>query len=372
MAQTVPRQSNTNLTPWLVTESEFPKDGNTHDQLQFLLRYAVLAQSYYNTQPWEFSIEDSQINLYTKESRWLKTADPDKRELYLSVGCALENLLIAAEHFRFGHQISRFPEANNENWVARVIITTISQSTALRSPALFDAITKRHTHHHRFDTRPLQEPHLQTIRKYLTEEDIWLEITDDRNIMDKVAKYAAHANTISFADSRFVDEVKQRIGEGVFGKAQHPSDSDSGQINTQKTTQKKAQKTTQKTSQQISQKAATQKQTGQTLVKRVNQQEQEILKSAPSIAVLSSPFDNHMTHVIAGQIFEKLCLEAALLGVRCLPLNQLIEVPESRNSVNELFPHLKGKPLVVFAMGYGEEETQQQWTPRLTFDQVLH
>jgi nitroreductase len=106
--------------------------------------------------------------------------------------------------------------------------------------------------------------------------------------------------------------------------------------------------------------------------KRLNHQEQSILKTAPLTAVLSSPFDNHMIHVIAGQIFQKLCLEAALLGIRCLPLNQLIEVTESRAAVADLFPAMKGEPLVVFAMGYGEEETEKDWTPRLPFEQVLH
>jgi len=360
MAQTMTQQLKTNLAPWLVNENEFPREGSTHDQLQFLLRYAVLAQSFYNTQPWEFSIEDSQINVYSNESRWLKTADPEQRELYLSVGCALENLLIAAEHFRLGHQISRFPEPNNNTWVARVIITTISQSSALRSPALFGAITRRHTHHHLFDSSPLQKQHLQTIKKFLTEEDVWLEVSDDRNVLGKIAKYAEHANTILFSDGKFFKEIDQWVSKGVLGQPwlkSHPMESES----VSKNIETKSTKTVKK-----------QKDSEQSMLKRLNRQEQEILITAPTVAALSSPFDNHMMHVITGQIFEKLCLEAALLGIRCLPLNQLIEVPESRASVRELFPTLKGKPLVVFAMGYGEEETEREWTPRLPFEQILH
>jgi hypothetical protein len=218
MAQTTTHQLKTNLTPWLVNENDFPHEGSTHDQLQFLLRYAVLAQSFYNTQPWEFTIEDSQINVYANQSRWLKTSDPDQRELYLSVGCALENLLIAAEHFHLGHQISRFPEPHNNTWVARVNITTIDQSSALRSPALFSTITKRHTHHHRFDSRPLNSQHLMTIKKFLTEEDIWLQTSEDTKIRDKIAQYAAHANTILFSDKQFLKELNDWTSEGELGR----------------------------------------------------------------------------------------------------------------------------------------------------------
>jgi len=46
-------------------------------------------------------------------------ADSDQRELHISVGCALENLLIAAEHFGYGHQVAYFPEPANEELIAQ-------------------------------------------------------------------------------------------------------------------------------------------------------------------------------------------------------------------------------------------------------------
>jgi hypothetical protein len=44
-----------------------------------------------------------------------------------------------------------------------------------------------------------------------------------------------------------------------------------------------------------------------------------MLTSIPVVAVLGSPFDNRFTQVKVGQIFERLCLVAALVGVRYLP-----------------------------------------------------
>ncbi len=52
-----------------------------------------------------------EITLHMDRTRWLSVADTDQRELHLSAGCALENLLIASEHFGFDAQASYFPAA---------------------------------------------------------------------------------------------------------------------------------------------------------------------------------------------------------------------------------------------------------------------
>lgn len=336
------RAEKQNVKSWLVNEKDFPREGSTHEKLQFLLNYAVLAQSYYNSQPWKFSLEDSQVNVYVNKSHWLEAADPDKRELFLSVGCALENLLIAAEHFKIGHQVSHFPEPGNQEWVARVKFTTISQSTALRSPELFDAITKRHTYHRPFDSRVVSEKDLELIEKFLTEEDIWLEVSGDPKVKERLAQFAAHANIILYGDPQFRKEIIKSTHMGNNDLKRYLPES--GQVNDASV-----------------QKAGL----------RLSEQEQKVLQSAPLMAVLGSPFDNRITQVKAGQIFEKLCLEAALIGIRCLPISQLIEVQEERISVHELFPSLKGTPLVVFAMGYGEEEKAETWSARMPLEEVI-
>ena len=57
---------------------------------------AVLASSAHNSQPWLFEPHDDAITVYADLSRTLGAADPFRRELYASLGCALTNLAIAA------------------------------------------------------------------------------------------------------------------------------------------------------------------------------------------------------------------------------------------------------------------------------------
>jgi hypothetical protein len=57
---------------------------------------AVLAASAHNTQPWRFAVSEDQIDLYADLARSTGANDALNRELDVSLGCALENLSLAA------------------------------------------------------------------------------------------------------------------------------------------------------------------------------------------------------------------------------------------------------------------------------------
>jgi nitroreductase len=61
-----------------------------------LVRAAILAASPHNTQPWLFKVTDSAINVYLDPKRHPGMLDPYLREEHIGMGCALENLLLAA------------------------------------------------------------------------------------------------------------------------------------------------------------------------------------------------------------------------------------------------------------------------------------
>lgn len=61
-----------------------------------IIRYATLAANGHNTQPWRFHVEGNVIDILPDLSRATPVVDPDDHHLYVSLGCAAENLLIAA------------------------------------------------------------------------------------------------------------------------------------------------------------------------------------------------------------------------------------------------------------------------------------
>ena len=62
----------------------------------FMVEYAIKAPSGHNTQPWLFRINENNIEIHPNFDRALPVVDFDNRELFISLGCALENLCITA------------------------------------------------------------------------------------------------------------------------------------------------------------------------------------------------------------------------------------------------------------------------------------
>jgi len=76
-----------------------------------IIRYAVKAPSQLNTQPWHFEVESGVIHLLPDLSRSLPVSDPYNTNLYISMGCVLENLELASRHlgYKADHEIVILP-----------------------------------------------------------------------------------------------------------------------------------------------------------------------------------------------------------------------------------------------------------------------
>lgn len=60
-----------------------------------LLRYASLAPSGHNTQPWKFQADGRRIVILPDFAQRTPIVDPDDHHLYVSLGCAAENLALS-------------------------------------------------------------------------------------------------------------------------------------------------------------------------------------------------------------------------------------------------------------------------------------
>lgn len=125
-----------------------------------LVRAAILASSPHNSQPWRFIVSASQIDLYADQSRNIGAIDPLLREMHVGLGCALENLLLAASASGYKYKLSLLPNPNDLTHMARVRLTV----GEAQPNALYDAIAQRHTNRGRYDTtREVSSETLQSI-----------------------------------------------------------------------------------------------------------------------------------------------------------------------------------------------------------------
>jgi nitroreductase len=109
---------------------------------------AILAASPHNTQPWLFKVTDSTIDLYLDPKRYPGALDPYLREEHIGMGCALENLLLAAPANGYAATVTLPPamltaarDYPGPELVARVALAPGPKSQS----ELYQAIPHRHT-----------------------------------------------------------------------------------------------------------------------------------------------------------------------------------------------------------------------------------
>ena len=149
-------------------DSEFYEIESWDEQLAFLIRYAILAPSSHNRQPWSFRIANDRIEVYADYSRRLPVVDPADRELLMSVGAAITNLRVAAAHF--GFETSVLYQSRPEESVPLAFVS-IHETCAPdpRLAALFPSIKRRHTNRSSFDAVPLKPEAREALFDLMTE-----------------------------------------------------------------------------------------------------------------------------------------------------------------------------------------------------------
>lgn len=203
------------MDPWKINEKDFPKDGTARDKMMFLLRYAILAPSTHNTQPWKFHIKNSKIQVFADKERWLKIADSEQREFYISVGCALENLLITADHFGYDANVAYFPEKKREDLVAEASFSVSKKSKI--SSAIFYAITERHSNHKVYENRKIPSDDLRKLEDCWVEGGIRIDLTDDNDVKVEAENLYTEGILTNFANPEYRQELAFWVGQGVFG-----------------------------------------------------------------------------------------------------------------------------------------------------------
>jgi nitroreductase len=325
---------------WEVSEQDFPVTASIESRLCFLLRYAILAPSTKNSQPWAFSVQANRVHLIADLDRGQPIADPGSRELYISLGCALENLLVAAEHFGFRHGVTYFPELGNDELVATVVFALGGVPSHARAGATLNAILRRHNDNSVFRDASVPDELCRRLTACCVEPDLRLNLTDDRHFRRWIDTLTLRADRVEFANPEFRKELGYWIGQAVFGAP--PLMAGLGRLVVSKFD----------------------------LGEIVAEQDHAILGSAALLGLVSAEGDSHLAHVRTGQLFERLWLTATSMGVSVHPMSQTMRHPELRAAVLELLPYPGWIPQHLFRLGYSTR-VEGHHTPRRPLEDVL-
>jgi nitroreductase len=325
---------------WEVSLQDFPSALPIQEQLEFLLRYAILAPSTKNTQPWRFSIGADRVGIFADLTRWQPVADRGRRELYISLGCALENLIVAAEQFGFSHEVSYFPQPTNDELAAVVTLHPGGGTSVCRTGMVLGSITARHTQHGCYRDEPVAEEARRRLLHCCSDLGVRVDLTDDPSVRSRVVALNLHADEMEFSDPAFRKELGYWVGQGVFGSPRLLS--------------------------WFGRLLLTHVNVGSAIGKR----NAAMLASAALIGLISARTDDRTSQVRAGQALERVWLHATRLGIGLQPMSQALEIPWLRAELARVIPERDWIPEQVFRIGYPVRPAEQH-TPRRSLDQVL-
>lgn len=295
-----------------------------------LVRYATLAPSSHNTQCWKFHLEDNAVLILPDLSRRCPAVDPDDHHLFVSIGCAAENLVQAALAHGLKGQVV-FDD------VARNTLRVLLEPTRAVATTLFNAIPERQSTRAVYDGAPIATSELALLEKAGQGNGVRIVFLTGREAMEEALEYVVQGNTAQMNDRAFVEELKAwirfsardavRTGDGLYaassGNPSLPSWLGSPLFGLFFTP------------------------------KSENEKYAQQVRSSAGIAVFVSEAENPAQWIEVGRCYERFALQSAALGIRNAMLNQPVEVPALRPQFATFLGIAGSRPDLVVRFGRG-------------------
>ncbi len=271
-----------------------------------LVRLATLAASSHNTQCWRFAVEGQGITILPDLSRRCPAVDPDDHHLFVSLGCAAENLAHAALAHGLQTELRFDPQ--------RDAVQLALAPAAARRTALFDAIATRQCTRGDYDGQALAPAELALLESAGSAGGVRVLMLTARSAVDRVLEAVVQGNTAQMADLAFMRELQSwirfngaqalRSGDGLFsvasGQPEVPGWLGGLAFRWLFTPQDENDK----------------------LVRQ--------MRSSAGVAVFVGPVADKAHWVDVGRAYERFALQATALGIRHAFVNQPVEVAALR------------------------------------------
>ena len=313
-----------------------------HDPVELtraLIGAAVLAPSTWNTQPWRFEVDGDRIRIVADARRSLPVIDPGQKSMMISLGAALENMLVTARAYGLRPTVTYFPYGPGNPAVAEV---TWTHGDARRDRALFQAIPERRTNRREYDGRGIFPQNRAQLLAQIP-EDFRMHWIDDReaiHALGNIARDAAEARVLDYRAEaeqmtwmRFGEDDAARRGDGVTvdaleyggparwlaGRYFHP---ESWFL-------------------RFGAQAAGKRARGG-------------FRSAGAIALLTALRGDENSRLVGGQVYERFALKATQLGIAHHPVNEPIDIERFRPEVLRRFSATGEEPLMLVRLGHAK------------------
>lgn len=321
------------------TRVPLPTDPATVD----LIRYATLAANGHNTQPWRFRIEGNTIDILPDLSRATPVVDPDDHHLFVSLGCAAENLSIAAAASARPGDVFSAPDGS---------VRFVYSEGVARPDLLLDAIPRRQSTRSDYDGRPVSTEDIETLRIAAEIPGVRLVLLTERPRIDQVRDLVVTGNDAQMHDPAFLAELKRWLrfnprdaiqrGDGLFAAS-------SGNPVLPGILGGLAFETF-------------------FVAEAENDKYARQIDSSAGIAVFLAEREDKPHWIAVGRACQRFALAATRLGLKHAFVNQPVEVARLRPELAALVGEPGKRPDIVMRFGYGPE---LPFSPRRPVEAVM-
>lgn len=311
---------------------------HSKERITQVLELAARSPSSHNTQPWLITIKGQNLLIGYDEKRHLKIGDPEKRELFLSLGCFIETLTLAAKAYGFK---SYYKFAGNNRLNVAVVELT---NTNTKNQDLVRIIKNRRSDRRFYEKKQLDKAHAKKLSR-LSRGRSKLYLTDNEKHLVLLSKLTHKATYKLMSPQNFRDELAGWVRNNWTQKPDGMPGYTQGMPGPISLVAKFVIKKTKKVANDQAKKDA----------KRI--------KHSSAVGIIYTIDETHSGWIDAGRLYQTICLEASRFGIKSSAISAAIILPETSRTVKESFG-LKGEPVALIRLGYKNKSVKA--SPRLS------
>jgi hypothetical protein len=291
-----------------------------------ILELARWSPSSHNTQPWRVRVSGAILLLRPDPGRHLKVGDPQKRELYMSLGCFIETAATAARALGWQTEYS----LGGKEEAARLTIGPPSQPDG----ELAGLITARRSDRRSFEAKPLTAA-VQSSLSPLKEGKARVRIITNSEEVTFLGDMTYEATVELMSPAAFRGELASWIRHNWTRRPDGMPGYTQGIPGPVSLIGPKLIRKVSKTAQDQAKKDA----------KRVRQ--------APAAVLVTTSGSRQADWLDAGRLMQRFWLEATRAGLRASAISPAVISPETSRQIKQRLS-LNGEPVALLRLGYSK------------------
>ena len=309
-------------------------------KVKFLLNNARLAPSSHNSQPWSFKVGENYIEVYADPKRRLKEGDKEGRMLFVSLGCLITNLKVAADYlglnynFDYSHDVIRMNFAGEKE----------------KSGKYFEAITEKRSNRNRYKDDPLSLDDLKELENLNQDDGLKINFVTDGNLKSRIAEISSQAMKEIMSNRAFRKELAYWLRTNLSWKRDGMPGSGHGM-------------------------PLLVSFIAPFILRHIDVSKVEAIKERkrimnfPAVSIISSKENNQSGWLKVGELLEMVLLAANSKGIDSAIRVASIENPAARDKLKDMLNLTDFSPQMLFGLGYAVKTAPH--SPRRKLEELL-